>query len=96
MLHISILLRYCISIVYCKNYYRQKKKKNPQLATPLMGYVGGNIGNFPVLAINNYLCPKGGAIAHFQSQGDSKKHTNILIIATQKCAVAGALTRMNC
>ena len=40
-----------------------------------MGYVGGNIGGFPVLAID--LCPKGGALAHFQSQGDSKKHTNI-------------------
>ena len=34
-------------------------------------YVGGNIGDFPVLAID--LCPKGGVLAHFQSQGDSKK-----------------------
>ena len=24
MLHISIILRYCTSIVYCKNYYKQK------------------------------------------------------------------------
>ena len=39
-----------------------------------MGYVGGNIGDFPVLAID--LCSKGGALAHFQSQGDLKKHTN--------------------
>ena len=39
-----------------------------------MGYVGGSIGDFPVLAID--LCPKGGALAHFQSQEDSKKHTN--------------------
>ena len=41
----------------------------------LTGYVGGNTGDFPVLAID--LCPKGGALTHFQSQGDSKKHTNI-------------------
>ncbi len=59
-----------------------------------MGYVGGNIGDFLVLAID--LCPKGGALAHFQSQGDSKKHTNILIIATQKCPMAGTLARMKC
>ena len=32
-------------------------------------YIGSNIGDFPVLAID--LCPKGGALAHFQShQGD--------------------------
>ena len=61
---------------------------------PLTGYIEGNIGGFPVLAID--LCPKGGALAHFQSQGDSKKHTIILIIATQKCPMAGALARMNC
>ena len=59
-----------------------------------MGYVGGNIGDFPVLAIDLY--PKGGALAHFQNQGDSKKHTNVLIIATQKCPMVGALARMNC
>ena len=61
-----------------------------------MEYVGGNIGDFPVIAID--LCPKGGALAHFQSQGDSKKHTNniILIIAAQKCPMVGALARMNC
>ena len=51
-------------------------------------------GDYPVLVID--LCPKGGALAHFQSQGDSKKHTNILIIAAQKCPMAGALARMNC
>ena len=51
-------------------------------------------GDFPVLVID--LCPKGGALAHFQSQGDSKKHTNILIIAAQKCPTAEALVRMNC
>ena len=62
--------------------------------TPLTGCVGGNIGDFPVLAINLY--PKGGALAHFQSQGDSKRHTNILIIGTQKCPMAGALARMSC
>ena len=45
--------------------------------------------DFLVLAI-----PKGGALAHFQSQGDLKKHTNIVIIATQKCPMAGALARM--
>ena len=61
---------------------------------PPHGYVGGNIGDCPVLAID--LCPKGGALAHFQSQGNSKKHTNILIIATQKCPMAGALARVNC
>ena len=56
--------------------------------------IGGNIGDFPALAID--LCPKWGELAHFQSQGDSQKHTNILIIATQKCPMAGALSRMDC
>ena len=62
--------------------------------TPLTVYIGGNIGDFPVLAIDLY--PKGGALARFQFQGGSKKHTNTLILVTKKCPMAGALARMNC
>ena len=53
------------------------------------GYVG------TILAID--LCPKGGrgALAHFQSQGDSKDIL-IILLATQKCPMAGTLAKMNC
>ena len=36
----------------------------------------GSIGDFSVLTIN--LCPRVGALVHFQRPEDSKKHTNTL------------------
>ena len=53
------------------------------------GYVGGNIGDFPVLAID--LCSKGGALAHFRA-----KKRLISIIYKLLSLKAGALARKNC
>ena len=51
---------------------------------------------YKALLLNIDLCPKGGALAHFQNQEDSKKHTNVLKLATKKCCKVGAIARIYC
>ena len=63
--------------------------------SPLTGCIGGNIGDFPILAIKINLFQERG-ISSLSGTGRLKKHTKTLIIATQMCPSAGALARMNC